>query len=206
MDYKLHNSWVVWYHNPSDDNWDIKSYENVYEINNLMELCKFQNSKHLLPPLSETMYFIMRKKNEYEYVYPMWEDENNKKGGCWSFKIDNSLVDEIWNVFLIYLTGNNFGNTEENSNQFNGISFSPKNGFCIVKIWNNDFTQSNLESLINPEISKWLSVNECFYKSHTDNILKDKKKKSKVTYSSYVKQNKPIRKKKKWYSKKSNWK
>ena len=34
MDSQFNNSWVIWYHNPSNNNWDIKSYENVYEISN----------------------------------------------------------------------------------------------------------------------------------------------------------------------------
>ena len=43
VDYKLNNPWVIWYHNPSDNNWDIKSYVNVFEINNLDDYCRFQN-------------------------------------------------------------------------------------------------------------------------------------------------------------------
>ena len=201
MDSQFNNSWVIWYHNPSNNNWDIKSYENVFEINNLQELSNFNNSMHFLPPITQAMFFIMRKKNEYEYIYPMWEDDNNKFGGCWSFKIENEKILEIWKVFLIYLAGENLGKTKEASEQFNGISFSPKNGFCIVKIWNNDCKQTNLESLINPEISTWLNINECFYKSHTDNILKDKRKRKKITYLQQQKKktHKPYYSKKKLY-------
>ena len=75
------SAWTIWYHNPSDNNWDLKSYKNVYEVSNLNNYFKFLNTwKNNLPNLDSSMFFIMRKKDEYEYIYPMWEDKNNKKG------------------------------------------------------------------------------------------------------------------------------
>ena len=202
MDCRFNNSWVIWYHNPVNENWDIKSYENVFEINNLQDLSCFQNSKHLLPSLSTSMFFIMRKKTDVDYVYPMWEDDNNKKGGCWSFKIPNEKVEFIWRSFLIYLSGENLGNSLENSQQFNGVSFSPKNGFCIVKIWNKDSTITELEKVINPEVVTWLDVKDCFYKSHTDNILRDQKKRN---YKKNLKQSFKNSNSNRGYKKKSEW-
>ena len=29
----------------------------------------------------------MKKMDNYEFIYPMWEDKNNQPGGCWSFKV-----------------------------------------------------------------------------------------------------------------------
>ena len=69
---------------------------------------------------------MMRKKSDYEYIYPMWEDDNNKNGGCWSFKISSDSLDKIWDVLSSYLVGENIGNNYDNSMKINGISFSPK--------------------------------------------------------------------------------
>ena len=177
VDYKLNNTWVVWYHNPSDNNWDIKSYRNVYEINNLEDYCRFQNSRNYLPSLDSSMFFVMRKKSDYEYIYPMWEDDNNKNGGCWSFKISSDSIDTIWNILTNYLIGENIGKNFENSIKINGISFSPKKGFSIVKIWNNNSKDCKLVDLINNELSQYLNLDDTLYKSHVENISKDLKKK-----------------------------
>ena len=177
---KLNNPWVIWYHNPSDNNWDIKSYHNLYEINTVEEYCKFENTRKIhLPKLSESMFFIMRKLNEYEYVYPMWEDENNKQGGCWSFKINSESIEEIWKILTIYLIGENLGTNVTNSLNINGMSISPKKGFCIVKIWNNDSNDNDVLEIINNKLGSYIDLDTCFYKSHVENISKDQKKREK---------------------------
>ena len=33
----LNNKWILWYHDPLDTNWDIKSYKNLQEISNMKE-------------------------------------------------------------------------------------------------------------------------------------------------------------------------
>ena len=175
--YKTNKTWVVWYHNPSDNNWSLKSYKNIYEFDNLTDYFRFQNSwQDNLPPLKNSMFFLMRKKDEYEYIYPMWEDKNNKPGGCWSFKIDSSIVDSIWETLSLYLIGEIMGSTTENSNKINGISFSPKKGFCIIKIWNTDSKDCE-NSFLNKELDKYIDLTKSIYKSHLENLSKDNRKK-----------------------------
>jgi len=175
--HKTHNSWAIWYHNPSDNNWDLKSYKNVYEFNTLEDYFKYLKTwKGNLPDLDSSMFFIMRKIDDYEYIYPMWEDKNNQPGGCWSFKVDSGQIDELWRVLTFYLVGENIGNTLDNSLKMNGMSFSPKKGFCIIKIWNNNSAEMD-RALLNPELNKFLKLNSCIYKSHVENISKDMKKK-----------------------------
>ena len=161
----------------SDNNWDIKSYVNVFEINNLDDYCRFQNSRKHLPSLDTFMFFMMRKKSDYDYIYHMWEDDNNKNGGCWSFKISSDSLDKIWDVLSSYLVGENIGNNYDNSMKINGISFSPKKGFSIVKIWNENSENKELIKVINNELSDYLNLEDNMYKSHLENISKDLKKK-----------------------------
>lgn len=201
--HKLNNTWVIWYHNPSNNNWDIKSYENLYEIDSLEKYCKFENTRKLhLPKLTESMFFVMRKINEYEYVYPMWEDINNKSGGCWSFKIDSNSIEQIWSILTIYLLSENLGNNKEYSLGINGISLSPKKGFCIIKIWNNNSNNTDI-NLINKDLTEYLDFDSGFYKSHVENISKDLKKREKK--ERFLKNKKNIVTNKNW-NKKNNWK
>ena len=69
----------------------------------------------------------------------------------------------------------------------NGISISPKKNFCIIKIWNNDQTKSDL-GLLNNEIPN-LNFEECMYKCHVDNIANDKIKVKKYSKNNTDKNN-----------------
>jgi len=179
-EHKTHSSWAIWYHNPSDNNWNLKSYKNVFEFDSLESYFKFLNTwKNNLPNLDSSMFFIMRKKDKYEYIYPMWEDKNNKPGGCWSFKVDNKKIDELWKILTFYLVGENICISSNISSKINGLSFSPKKGFCIVKIWNDDSNNSSKNQL-NPTLEKYMKINSCLYKSHVENISKDLQKKKRI--------------------------
>ena len=40
-------------------------------------------------------------------VKPIWEDENNKNGGCWSFKIFENQANELWeDLSTLFVTDN----------------------------------------------------------------------------------------------------
>ena len=38
----LNSTWVIWYHNPSDNNWDTSSYVKLYEIETLEDFFDFK--------------------------------------------------------------------------------------------------------------------------------------------------------------------
>ena len=40
----LDSTWVIWYHNPSDNNWETNSYEKLYEMSTLEDFFMFQNT------------------------------------------------------------------------------------------------------------------------------------------------------------------
>ena len=55
-------------------------------------------------------------------------------------------------------------NDVNNSVYINGMTVSPKKGFCILKIWNSDKNKSE-KSLIKNNIPN-ISLGSCIYKSH----------------------------------------
>ena len=85
------------------------------------------------------MFFLMRNK-----IKPVWEDEHNKSGGCWSFKVSLEHFYKVWKQLSILLVGELLCTTPL---LINGISVSPKRGFCIVKIWNHDAKLNNTSLL-----------------------------------------------------------
>ena len=174
--YPLETGWVLWYHNPSDQNWDLNSYKNIAEINSLEDYCIMKNSWNLcLPNITEGMFFLMRKKNN-QYIYPQWEDKHNRKGGYWSLKISKEDSEMAWYELIMYTIGETLTNDKYDSLKINGISISPKKYFCILKIWNNDKSNSE-NNLLNHFVN---NIGESLlYANHEDNIKKDTTKKKK---------------------------
>ena len=110
------------------------------------------------------MFFIMRKIDEYEYVYPMWEDKNNKPGGCWSFKVYKRYIPNTWLDLSLHTVAEKLTASPELSKTITGISISPKKSFSIIKIWNTDSNKKS-NKLITDSIDN-LNIDECIYKAH----------------------------------------
>ena len=99
-----------------------------------------------------------------ENIKPMWEDEKNKSGGCWSFKISKKSIFDSWLDVSINCINETLLNDISKSECITGISISPKKMFCIIKIWNND-KKINDKSLINNNMFH-VNINESLYKAH----------------------------------------
>ena len=89
--------------------------------------------------LNSGMFFIMK-----EGIYPLWEDSQNINGGCWSYKIVKRDAYKAWVQLAVSLVGETLSNED---NLINGISISPKKGFCIVKIWNCDSKKKDISNI-----------------------------------------------------------
>ena len=153
----LNNKWILWYHDPLDTNWELTSYKKLQEISNIREfweVYKFMDNNIV----ENSMLFLMR-----DGIKPLWEDEKNVPGGCWSFKISKGNLYNIWLNLSAYLCGESLISNKKNYALLNGISISPKKNFCIVKIWNSDKKQNRLE-LLN-KISD-LPFDTCIFKEH----------------------------------------
>ena len=138
----LNNKWILWYHDPLDTNWDIKSYKNLQEISNMKEfweIYKFMD-KNIV---ENSMLFMMR-----DGIKPLWEDEKNVPGGCWSFKITKGELDKTWLNLSAYLCGESLIANKKNYELLNGISISPKKNFCIIKIWASELFEENIRNII----------------------------------------------------------
>jgi len=125
----LNSKWVLYYHDSYDKNWNISSFQNIIEISYTNQLIAINES---MPEfvIKNGMLFLFRQG-----INPFWEDPKNKDGGFLSFKLDNSVVHNVWKSFVYGLCGETlFKNVNLNS-FVNGISISPKKSFCIIKIW-----------------------------------------------------------------------
>ena len=153
----LNNKWVLWYHDPLDTGWDINSYKKLQEISNMKEfweIYKFMDNNIV----ENSMLFMMR-----DGIKPLWEDEKNVPGGCWSFKVSKGNLCEIWLNLSAYLCGEFLISDKNNYTLLNGISISPKKNFCIIKIWNDNKKKNSLKYLTK---IKDLPFETCIFKEH----------------------------------------
>ena len=127
--HNLTTPWTLYYHSPSLQDWSVTSY---------MEVATFQTAEEfwaVFGKLPEAnfhmgMFFFMRQD-----IKPTWEDPHNAKGGCWSYKIPMRHIYPVWKGLTALLVGESLSSVPM---LLNGLSVSPKRGFCIVKVWGND--------------------------------------------------------------------
>lgn len=155
--HKLNDTWNVYVHFSHDTNWDLSSYKKMMTINSVEEAVAFLNS---IPDsiLKNTMLFNMKNN-----IKPIWEDPNNKNGGCFSFKVSNKNIQKVWNNLNYAILGNTISDNKDFISKINGITISPKKTFCIMKIWMSDNSFKNI-SIMNdiPNVSK----NGVIFKKH----------------------------------------
>jgi len=157
---KLLDKWNVYYHLPQNNNWDLASYIKIMGDIDCAEKVSALSSAVHENIVKNCMLFIMR-----EGIEPRWEDPRIRNGGCFSYKISNKYVFEVWNSLFKLLCDEALTTTSEHSKYVNGITISPKKNFCIVKIWFSTI-QFQDPGIITKEIPLLLKSGGCIFKDH----------------------------------------
>ena len=157
--HKLKCNWNLWAHLPQDADWTVKSYKKIYQFKTVEEAVAITEScpENLA---KNCMLFIMR-----DGITPMWEDPKNRHGGCFSYKVSNKNVFEVWRDLTYVLIGETISTNDIFVNCVTGITISPKKNFCIIKIWTTNCDHQNPQIVTN-EI-KNLTSQGCLFKKHT---------------------------------------
>ena len=153
----LNSKWTLWYHKSDDTDWSLQSYIKLASFSSIEEFSIVYNSLEAVH-IQNAMLFLMRDK-----IAPIWESDENKEGGCFSFKIYRQEIYEAWNELSTLLIGEGLLKEKNDFSCINGISISPKKTFSIIKIWlknneNNEATKFN-------EIIKF-NFQDAIYKKH----------------------------------------
>lgn len=147
MDNKLNNIWNVWYHSEKN-NWKINGFKNIYKIETIADYWKLYNNWNKLGGINSQHFFIMK-----ENIKPIWEDSNNIKGGCFSFKINTYQTKELWNDLSLFLITNQISNLEDD---ILGLSIcQKKNNYSVIKIWNKNSKNNSLTNINKDILKKW---------------------------------------------------
>jgi hypothetical protein len=166
--HKLNNNWTCWIHKQNDRNWDISSYIKITSYDNLKDAIIFaENLDENL--LKKSMIFFMK-----DDIKPLWEDNKNIKGGTFSYKITNDILNSVWKKLYYYIIGNTLIENTEILKKITGLSVSPKKNFCIIKLWIEDINQE-IQKLIDDiadtdpfNIGKLCNIDNqiCVFKKH----------------------------------------
>ena len=134
---QLGNHWNLWAHLPHESDWSVKSYKKIYKFTTVEETIAIIDS---LPEslVKNCMLFIMK-----DGIVPMWEDPKNRNGGCFSYKVSNKNVCEVWRDLSYVLVGETISNNGQFVSGVTGITISPKKNFCIIKVWMTNCDNQN---------------------------------------------------------------
>ena len=155
--HKLSDTWCLWAHLPHDTDWSVESYKNIMTLQSVEETIAVMES---MPDtlVKNCMLFIMRSG-----IKPTWEDPKNRDGGCFSYKVTNKHVYNVWKELCYVLVGNTISSDSHFVANVTGITISPKKNFCIIKIWMKTTTHQDIKKVSHiPN----LIANECIFKAH----------------------------------------
>ena len=156
--HKLSDKWTLWAHLPHDTNWSASSYKKIYEFDTAEQAIALIE---MLPPklVMNCMLFLMRTG-----IVPMWEDPQNRNGGCFSYKVANKEVNQAWKQLSYVTVGETISTNLNVIPHVNGITISPKKNFCIIKIW---MANCNFQNAGVVRELEGITAHGCLFKKHT---------------------------------------
>jgi len=153
----LKNNWVYYIHLHETKEWNFESYIKIVNINTIEDAILL-NDEINYDLIKKSMMFLMK-----DGIKPMWEDDYNKDGGCFSYKVLNKDIERVWKEVYFNILGENITNKNGINDNINGITLSPKKRFCILKIWMKDCSIKDPDIFISIDN---LSNEGCLFKKH----------------------------------------
>jgi translation initiation factor 4E len=161
----LRNSWIIHYRPPTNKNSDYeKSMKPMCKIATAQDFWKvYVHLKHpsALPAVSDYHFFK-------EGIRPVWEDEENKRGGKWIMRLKKGIADRYWEDLLLALIGDQFAEAGE---EVCGAVVSVRSGEDVFSIWTKNDGGRNVK--IRETLKRVLDLpadTVLQWKSHDDSI------------------------------------
>jgi len=161
----LQDTWSFYFHDPDDPRWTLESYHRLGGAATVEDMWELQSA--IEDKVPHGMFFVMR-----EDVFPCWDDKHNINGGCLSIKVPVRAAAPAWELLLKRALGETLLSDASAWSVVNGLSISPKRGFCIVKLWLADERHTAREAFRLPEDYR----GEVVYRSNRDNMQMDAQK------------------------------
>lgn len=153
-------NYVFWCHDIHNKDWELSSYQKLCTITTVSEFWKLFNNINKLSHKTNN-FFLMKEGTD-----PIWEHANNRHGGLCSFKTDASSSLKMYEDLCMRMMCSLLTNNPNEMDDINGISFSPKNNWNIIKIWNKD-KANDLSKMLKPYILDTYKNVNIQYKENT---------------------------------------
>ncbi|MCJ1257640.1 hypothetical protein MMC24_005466 [Lignoscripta atroalba] len=164
-DHSLKSTWVVWYRPPTSKYSDyekstipLASFSTVEAFWTVYTHLKRPSG---LPSVSD--YHIFKKG-----IRPVWEDEENKRGGKWIVRLKKGVSDRYWEDLLLAIVGDQFAEAGE---EVCGAVLSVRSGEDVLSVWTRIDGGRNIK--IRETIKRLLAFpadTNIVWKSHDDSI------------------------------------
>lgn len=138
----LAHNFILWCHDIASTDWSLQGYQKLCKITNVSEFWRLFNNFSKLG-YKFNSFFFMR-----EGIDPTWEHEMNRNGGTCSLRTDIGESLMIFEELCSYMVCNSLTDCPSD---ITGISFSPKNNWAIIKIWNSN-KLNDLSVTLNTEL------------------------------------------------------
>ena len=120
---------MVWYRPPTSKNADyeksIKALASFSTVESFWAVYTHLKRPSTLPSVSD--YHIFKKG-----VRPVWEDEENKRGGKFVVRLKKGVADRYWEDLLLAIVGDQFGEAGE---EVTGAVLSVRSGEDVLSVW-----------------------------------------------------------------------
>lgn len=157
---KFQYSWVLWYFDPRNKDWNLANYKKVSEFNTPQQFWTVLNA--IPKEAFECGYFFFVRKG----FRPIWEVPENEHGGSWSKKVPTKDIYDIAIDLMVRCVVTIDNVMMSRPETLVGFSTSPKGEFNIVKIWNTTTTVNSSKTFLNKSIEKFAITEDVVYTAH----------------------------------------
>ena len=128
-EHPLKSTWIVWYRPPTSKYSDYEKstipLAHFSTVEAFWAVYTHLKRPSTLPSVSD--YHMFRKG-----VRPVWEDEENKRGGKWIIRLKKGVSDRYWEELLFAIVGDQFAEAGE---EVCGAVLSVRSGEDVLSVW-----------------------------------------------------------------------
>ncbi|KAK4695150.1 translation initiation factor 4E, partial [Lecanoromycetidae sp. Uapishka_2] len=164
-DHPLKSTWIVWYRPPTSKYSDYEKstipLAHFATVEAFWTVYSHLKRPSALPSVSD--YHIFKKG-----IRPVWEDEENKRGGKWIIRLKKGVADRYWEDLLFAIVGDQFAEAGE---EVCGAVLSIRSGEDVLSVWTRIDGGRNIK--IRETIKRLLAFpadTNIVWKSHDDSI------------------------------------
>lgn len=139
---KLPSTYNLWCHDIYSKDWSLTGYTKLCAVSTVSEFWKVFNNLDKLGYKFNNLFFM---KDDTD---PTWEHVNNRNGGICSLKVDLGKSLNAYEELCSHMVCDVLSSIMDD---INGISYSPKSTWAIIKIWNKN-KNNDLTKLLSPYI------------------------------------------------------